>query len=124
MKLFVVTTGTFDDFELCGIYSSKPIAEWAQQLYAAENKIKELELDHLPEAPEGMLFFKVALDRDGNVKQLFHENAELFNRTREIAPYGDGKHMSFDIWATDEDHALAIANERRISLLASGQWQT
>jgi hypothetical protein len=41
----------------------------------------------------------------------------------EARPYGDGVRVSFDVWAKDESHAVKIANERRVQLIASGQWE-
>jgi len=123
MKLYMVTDGDCSDYCVRGIYSTPEKAEWAKKLYAAKNDIDEIEVDALPDAPPGMLWYFVKMDVAGNSPDVRRVNAGYAGQDK-WAPYGDNEHVSFYQWAEDEQHAVKIANERRAQLIANGGWIT
>lgn len=123
MKLYMVTDGDCSDYCVRGIYSTPEKAEWAKKLYAAKNDIDEIEVDALPDAPPGMLWYFVKMDVAGNSPDVRRVNAGYAGQDK-WAPCGDNKHVAFYQWAEDEQHAVKIANERRAQLIANGGWIT
>lgn len=123
MKLYLVTDGDYSDYHLCCVCSSKQKADHAKKFYAAQNDIEEYELDALPDHPDGMFWYSVRMDRDGDTRSVKIEAGNHAHED-EWSPYGDNETVCFYMWATDEKHAVKVANERRAMLVASGQWTT
>lgn len=123
MKIYAVTNGSYSDYRIEGIYSTKEKAEEAHKLYASENDIEEYDLDALPEHPPGMLRYYVKMDAAGNVGECKIEDASSMPKWK-WSPYGDGKSVGFNMWAEDETHAVKSANEIRAQIIASNQWTT
>jgi hypothetical protein len=121
-KVYLVSDGWYSDYHICGVYSTKALAEQARMLYVAGNDVEELELDALPEHPPGLLAYRVVMFRDGNVNKCERESVQ--GHDERWSPYGTqaGKGVVFRVWARDEEHAVKIANERRSGLIASGEW--
>ena len=122
MIVFMVSDGSYSDYRICGIYSTSEKAERAMALYAA-SEIKEVEMDAMPSAPDGMLWYSVVMDSEGNSLNAYPSNAEYAGEPK-WEPYSNGTHVTFRMWATDIEHAVKIANERRVFLIASGEWMT
>lgn len=123
MKLYLVTDGQYSDYRLRCVCSSPEKADHAKKFYAADNDIEEYELDSLPDHPEGMFWYSVMMDRDGNARYISIENGKYAHNDK-WRPSGDNETVCFYMWAYDDKHAVKIANERRVMLVASGQWTT
>ena len=121
MKVYMVTDGKYSDYSVDGIYSTMKKAELAKKLYDSSNEIVEMEVDHYPDHPEGMFYYKVRMDSAGNTDHVRIYNA-AYKGEHVWLPWGDGSCVAFNVWARDEEHAIKIANERRIMLLANGEW--
>lgn len=122
MKIYAVSNGSYSDYRIEGIYSTKEKAEEAHRLYAADNDIEEYELDAMPEHPPGMLRYYVKMNAAGNAEAKT-KDASLMPKWK-WSPYGDGESVGFNVWASDETHAIKIANEIRAQLIARNQWTT
>lgn len=79
--------------------------------------------DGLAGEDNGMFWYSVRMDRNGDTRAVEIENG-CYTHADEWRPYGDDETVSFDMWATDEKHAVKIANERRAMIVASGEWTT
>lgn len=121
MKLFQVDDGDYSDYHVCGIFSTREKAEHAKKFYQADRDISEIEVDALPPHPKGMFWHSVQMNREGNTFAVKIENGK-YSHDREWAPYGDDETVIFDMWARDEKHAVKIANERRVRLIADNEW--
>lgn len=122
-KVYLVTAGEYSDYRVCSVHSTPEKANLAKKLFASENDIKELEVDLLPDHPEGLFPYCVIMDKNGNVRRIYSESVEDFE-PENGTPTTDGKTVLFSMWAKDETHAIKIANEKRIGLLLSGEWTT
>jgi hypothetical protein len=125
MKLYMVTDGNYSDYHVCGVYSTPEKAERARQLYAADG-IEEMDLDAMPDAPDGMARWIVMMNRDGHSSSVRHVDASpewLFEDQFYRSESTEASEWGFTMWARDEEHAVKIANERRIQLLANNQWE-
>ena len=124
IKIFLVTTGDYSDYKVCGVYSTKEKADWAYKLYGGNGcaDIAEFELDALPDTPPGMLKYSVIMNRDGVVKcVILHDVTD--EPDREWCPYeSEEDQMNFFVFAKHETAAIKIANERRVRLIALNQW--
>lgn len=125
MIVYIVTSGDYSDYHIEGVYSTMEKAEDASKLHASENSIAQWGVDETEQHPDGLYYFSVYIDKDGNSdggKNVSFTYAHL--RTDLWRPFGDGKQVDMTMWARDKEHAVKIANERRIGLLASGEWET
>jgi hypothetical protein len=123
MKVYIVSTGWYSDYDVRGIFSTKEKARYAKKFWCSENNIEPFELDELPEHPKDYFFFKVLMNRNGDsdsgVQRCEPSNSRMdFRVTAEWLT----DHWSFFVWARDEEHAIKIANERRAALIATGKW--
>jgi hypothetical protein len=137
MKLYLVWDGSYSDTELLGIYSTMEKAREAHEQFAADNDIEEREMDVMPDHPPGLTFWDVCMKKDGS---LWHGRFSYATPSR--APADDAgesylpqydwtidvafprktDYVTFYVWARDSEHALKIANERRIQLIATNEW--
>lgn len=117
MTLYVLTSGEYSSYHINGIFSTLEKAEYAKRLLCACD-IEEWELDELPDHPPGLLHFWVRMDMDGN-NLCYGQDANFSAPDWEPGRYR--KYIAFHMWAKDQQHAIKIANERRIALLASCQ---
>ena len=118
-KLLLVAAGYYSDYHLCGIYSTQEKAEYAKKLYDAD-EIEEYALDELPVHPKGMLLFSVSMKKDGDDSHVYQRDASEAEDADEWQPLGNPtERFEFHMWAKDEEHAIKIANERRVQLIAN-----
>ena len=126
MKLYLVSDGTYSDYAVIGIYSTLELAERARLLFATDNSIEDYELDDIPETPPGLLPYLVRMDRNGNTTddpcRVSVGGGELSEPKPVSISYGDA--YSFEVWADSIEHAVKIANEKRLQLIATNQWLT
>jgi hypothetical protein len=123
MKIYIVTDGSYSDYSIRGVYSTKEKAELAHKLFAAENDVEEYKVDNFEGVPDGMFYYEVKMDKEGNTEEAEIKNYQYADAD-EWQPYGDDNVCSFSMWAKDKEHAIKIANERRIRLIESGSWTT
>jgi len=123
MKIYIVSDGNYSDYHIKGIYSTREKAEYAKELYLAENEIWETTLDYLPEHPNNCLPWYVTMDSEGNVTNSGREDPAVISGSKWGAYYLKEEGVKklqfvFKMWATDEEHAIKIASEYRRRLLA------
>jgi hypothetical protein len=123
-KVYLVSEGSYSDYHICGVFSTEEKARAAMELLA-DGDMEEFELDPVSPHPPGMKYWSVQMHADGNVASLRQDSVSIDSpvNNRE-APYGKEAYWYFGVWARDREHAVKIANERRIQMLASGEWNT
>lgn len=126
-KVFMVSQGWYSDYHIVGIYSTRELADRAAVLFEGSDEcvVKEVELDHLPEAPLGMLPYRVTMRRDGDVISVCRESADAAHIPNVYvsdpawtSTAREGHPMYAEMWATDEAHAVKIAGEWRSRMIA------
>jgi len=125
--IYVVTDGEYSDFHIEGVYESKELAE---EVHGVGCDIGEWNLNtDINERRQGLKRFNVMMLRDGSIHQvrdywrnnrepLDHKPADYFQFDKKVTL----SIADFEMWAKDETHAIKIANERRVQLIASNQW--
>ena len=140
-KIYVVTAGSYSDYRICGVYSTQEKADEASEQYTSDyDKAhpEEYELDYLPDHPKGMIAWSVFMDRDGNSIEGYDDASRCGLRndfsfsprhvpqdtwdSRRGGFLGITNGVLFYVWARDKEHAIKIANEKRIQLIVSGEW--
>ena len=119
--IYVVTEGCYSDYSICGVYSTKEKAEHAKVVWL-DSDIEEYELDDL-ESKSNMFFYEVQMDVNGNTRKVSKTRPTIDAWWPCGGMQGDG-FCSFFMWADNEKHAVKIANERRVQLIASNDWTT
>lgn len=130
-KIYVITEGIYSNYHICAVCSTREKAERAQELYHGSN-VEEWDLDAIDDIPHGMARWEVRMKVDGDVldaekatywggdlkEQWYFYNSDGYGTeaTRENAA------LFTSMFARDKEHAVKIANELRITLLASGEF--
>lgn len=117
---YMVTDGHESDF--CGIYSTPEKAEQAKLLFDSSNEVEQIELDAMPVAPAGMLPWRVVMDTAFQTMESRRASAFMFAPKWHPSEFSDA--FFFYVWARDEEHAVQVANETRLDLMAKGEWTT
>ena len=121
--IYLVTNGSYSDYHVLGVYSTKEKAEHAKRLFASDNGIWEYELDGIPDSPPGMLAYHVSMLVSGDVKEVWQDTVEGFESRWYVAPqWGADVIVVFHVWARDTTHAVKISNEWRAQIVALGLW--
>lgn len=132
--VFLVTDGSYSDYHVMGVYSTRAKARHAAKLYGVKNSIEEFVLDAVPDAPPGKYRWRVHMDRDGNTAKT--ETVTVQGRLDiDFEPgigssrwdsggnrSGVGPCIAFNVWAATKAAAIKIANERRAALIAESGW--
>jgi hypothetical protein len=119
VNVYIVTAGDYSDYHIEAVYLDKKTADRIAEI--AMGDVEEWPIDVPPEYPVGLLPWTVVMNRNGDTK-LAHRTTPSDD---EWAPYSSVENsgfVSYQMWAADEKHAVKIANERRVQLIASGEW--
>lgn len=137
MKVWMVSAGRYSDYGIVGIFSTKEKADafvqrhqditGSDRTYGPDlNGVEEVEVDAYD---NGMVAWTVLMQRDGAVLRC---TAECWDVNTTPTPSAwvyieyskrDDWHAAIkvDCWARDREHAIKIANERRIMRIANEQ---
>lgn len=129
MKIYVVTTGGYSEYSIDSLFSTKKLAQDYIDLhegsYTDFNDIEEYELDsELPRMQTGLFKYDITMTKTGNVDKIA------------VRPVLSKTKNSFNIWAIlgvvklyctiitkSKEHAIKIANDTRVQLIANNQWE-
>ena len=131
MKVSLVTSGTYSDYRVVAAFSTVDKAEsYKTGIFDVNDDVEEYDLD--PVEPrrlkEDEFLFNVHMMEDGTIKycdiwpqklnQFINPRWQLYKPIRE-----NTIELIYYVVAKDKDHAIKITNERRASLIASGNWK-
>lgn len=120
--VYVVTRGSYSDYGIVGIYSTRELAQAFMNAskpvnYDDYNDIEEYELDQFKSKIEqGLICYWTVMQRDGS-----NATAKRWHVHNDFRYYPPSNQFSGTVWAKDEEHAIKIANERRIAYLLNQQ---
>lgn len=123
MKVYVVYKGSYSDRHVVGVCSTEELADRLVLLETDGWNTPYWEVytvDEIPTCPPGLLPYSVTMDRHGGVEEIEREGVSKFRP--DIDDYGQDNLMYFSAWAKDKAHAIKIANERRVQLIAMNIW--
>lgn len=128
---YIVMAGEYSDRHVCGVYTTKAGADYAAKLF--DGWVEEFEPDAIPDHPQGMTGFRVAMVKDGTATVVSF-GAELMahylGKGGFMVNYrraDDGALRAYQeyrdaVWARDEQHAVKIVNEKRAQIIAANEW--
>lgn len=137
-KIYLVTKGNYSDYRVLAAFSNKSLAEDFISNFTNDdlNDIEEYELN--PKTTDlinrGYSVWLVHMLRNGNTELIqkkklsvynaVQHDASIWQRTKALAYKGMDVQdvMTVYVMAKSEIHAVKIANEKRIQMIANGQW--
>jgi len=125
-KVFIVISGSYSDYHLVGIYSTKEKAEYAKKLYASNNDIEEYVIDDFSDTlPKGLFLYEVNMYKNGNVHSTYLKDyRDVRYKWQCYIRAKNNGYVAFNVFAKNKKNALKIANEYRTGLIANNQWTT
>jgi len=131
MKVYIATEGSYSDYHILAVFLDKKKAElFAKCFETIEiedfDVFKETTLDKIMKclSLKRDIYF-VRMDIDGNTDLIMKEDWELFwfeltMRKEPVISAADD--LCIYVLAEDEKHAVKIANEKRVQLIANNKW--
>jgi len=121
--VYVVTQGEYSSYKILSVFSERSVAqafiEQPMRFGWGDARIEEYQLDEFAaQMREGLTLWRVVMDRGGNVKEA--EVSDSYYLHSSDRPWG--ANVELLAWATDEQHAIKIANDRRAQMIANGDW--
>ena len=132
-KIYVVTSGSYSDYGIRGIFTTRENAQRYIDAgraghYDDYNEIEEHTLnENIPLLLSGLQPYIVTMDLDGN-------NAQVEKAAASIPLHDKGKYRQKSytddyvvfttvVWSKNEEHAIKVANERRIAAVVDPEQQ-
>ncbi len=124
--IYLVTEGEYSDYHVAAAFSTEALARDYMDKFDGDN-IDEYELDPQKQSlPNGMNVYSVDMFRDGSTNNLYYDNTdrldELVEPHIERDFYKNGV-LTGEVLARDKIHAAKIMNEKRVQLIALGEWK-
>ncbi len=125
--VFLVTRGEYSDYRVCGVFTDKKLAqkyidsfvkiykEFRIENYTLNPYQHELKNDYKP--------FFLRMTKEGNCTEIrIKDSSYGFEEENIYFGFDIDKDLCISIFAKDEKHAIKIANEKRVQLIASNRW--
>ena len=136
MKVYIATSGSYSDYHIDAVFSTKENAEKYNDLYGEGDfdDIEEFEVDDemalINRIRDGKItIYLVCIDRNGNVRKIEKESPyvslvkDLLSGKYHYVLYADCSAMDMYVIAKNEEHAIKIVNEKRVQLIANNEWR-
>ena len=139
--IWVIEKGSYSDYRVVGVYSTKEGAELVCARINGEGSYEPATVAEWPLDPgveainQGLAPFTVWMLRDGTTEKCvqydddfeytFNDSLTIWRRSG--APAYRGQHvqdcLTGRVFAKDSIHAIKIVNERRVQMIANGEWK-
>jgi hypothetical protein len=126
-SVWLLERGQYSDYTVLGVFSTRANAVKAMELVDKEfssPRITKRELNPgIDQLGEGLTLFSVSMRADGESSKVSRGVWDLEPEllvANPKAPYP--KQVYGTVWATDEAHAIKIANEFRVQAVAEGRF--
>ena len=123
-KVFVVTAGSYSDYHIVGVFSTKKLAEEYRHKLGADD-VEEFELDGFAKSLYSKGYTRYLVQFHGNIASVCERRStyDLYRLDKKhIATNRNRKSgdLTVELFAKDEKHAVKIASEIRSQIIASG----
>lgn len=129
-KAYVVTSGEYSDYKICGVCSTRENAEIMKTRWPGSD-IEEYELDdEIQDGPQGLLPYQAFVNGSGEIircRQLdwcrgkfISDRPVYFSSYYSPEQEKDRFGMVWDAWARNAEHMTKIASERWLQAAAMG----
>jgi hypothetical protein len=123
VKVWVCTAGSYSDYRVHSIYTDEATAKRVSGAFDLNDPI-EMEAD--PKLPQpvrdGLFMYCVVMSKNGDKSRLHRTSYELPDSFKPYVGWQTEEEKGGFLiycWARDDNHAVKIANERRIQILAN-----
>jgi len=134
--VYVVTSGDYSDYCIGAVFTSKTMAENYIEAHSDEYtyyRIEEYKLDFVDDlmikASQGLFAYQIDMDFGGNSEVERTDNSD-FKHYINLENYvvispnilinTKSRKLEIIVFAKDKQHAVKIANEKRVQLIADG----
>lgn len=124
--IFIVTSGSYSNYGINAVFTEKKYAEEYVKIFNILNSYDELRIEeyeanpHQEEIKKGRYPFWVQMSKDG--EKLSVKISDIHGKDKRISYTYDKSHINIYCYAEDKLHAIKIANEKRIELIAMDLW--
>jgi len=112
---YVLTKGSYSDYKVIGVYSTKELAEEAKTLWPCSS-VESFPLDDIPEHPPGMFFWtgraEARIGAEATKQQVYKTAPGKASLKGEDVSYRNIVVFRVGFWAVDEDHAFKILQDK------------
>ena len=121
-KVYIVTSGYYSDHHVVSVHSTEEGAREVAKV-TPDSDVEEHEVDSVGGYPKDMSLYCVLMDVTGLAEGVqmcdpeYHKGFENAFLTTVRGP----RYYHY-MWARDQNHAIKIANERRMQMLAENRW--
>lgn len=133
MKIYILTDGSYSDYHIVGATTDEKVAlELKEKLGAGIEEFENISCTDI-HSIQGMRRYRVTMMRNGNtfgrttIDENFTYYVPEFQSKPEYNVYQHVDHkeprMGVSCWARNVDHAVKIANEIRIGLIAQNMFK-
>ena len=139
-EVFAVNSGSYSDYRVNALFSSRKLAEEYMKTFPLgdPNEIEVFELDPpgVDLVHRGYSVWRVLMLEDGTTEEVERTANSYYDVEhagistiwkRSEAPFYKGKGtpdaMDSRVWAKTEKQAVKIANEKRVQMIANGEWK-
>ena len=134
MKIWLVSSGEYSDYTVNGLFDDEHRSEAEAFAVLTQGRVEEDSFELNPEyqePPSGQMFFTFHMGKDGTTRNWITESPlDVMGRLR-VCRYRQVDNPSIIPWyiyiatyARDKNHAVKIANEVRIQVLAGAKPET
>lgn len=120
--IYLVMAGEYSDRHVIAVCSTREKAEAVVKAETTQYETPDIvpwEMDETPTLPPGYKAFWVRMDHEGNTSRVMETNSYA----AELPPRENSSSFRcFEVKATDVAHAIKVANEKRIQMIARGDW--
>ncbi len=117
--VYIVTTGIYSDYQIRAVFSDETNAQTLAGKLAEANDVEEWEVDSTIIEP-GMDLWQVTMTGAGEVLGAETETYAVASWWRVWERDGN---LHGQCWANNREHAVKIANEKRLMMIASGEME-
>ncbi len=128
MNIYLVTSGEYSDYGVVAVFSSDEKARTFMRDYPLNypgyNNIEIFELDEPGDKyKKGKRPFDIAMNKDGSTESISYcMNYEGDIIEMNLYYHNEGGTIDFTIQGRNIKEAIKIVNDKRIQLIASGEW--
>jgi hypothetical protein len=124
-QVYVVTSGGYDEYHIVGIFSTMDEAEFINNITRDANAVEAFTLDNVsPILRKGYKCFTVFFEDNGDSCVYDADPVGIMGNKVELMGIVERlRFWRFTILAKDKKHAVKIANEYRVRMIADGTWE-
>ncbi len=126
--IYIVTQGVYSDYCIRGVFDSRELAEkyiaaFSESQYCNTMRIEEWEVNPFKyELQNGYKPYFVRMDREGNTIEIMVADTAYGFENGTLYGVDANGNMYNCCFAKSNEHAIKITNERRIQIIAEGNW--